>query len=190
MVEYIIQCYSLNSSHLILPPTVSTSPFFTSVSLFSQLQSCVWLFVIPWTVARQAPLSMQFSRHECWKGLHFHLQGIFPTQGSNPDPGIVGRFFTFWATREAPPLLYVKLKSETSEKSAWLLFSTESAGQSHRNEYRKYKFPWPPSGESGLENLEGGSDEYLHKSNMGFQFSPLTENHREGKSLKGDLPNS
>ena len=28
-----------------------------------------WLFVTPWTVARQAPLSMGFSRQECWSGL-------------------------------------------------------------------------------------------------------------------------
>ena len=31
-----------------------------------------------------APLSMGFSRQECWSGLHALLQGIFPTQGSNP----------------------------------------------------------------------------------------------------------
>ena len=31
--------------------------------------SHVWLFVIPWTVARQAPLSMEFSRQEYWIGL-------------------------------------------------------------------------------------------------------------------------
>ena len=29
------------------------------------------------------------------------LQGIFPTQGSNPGLRITGRFFTSWATREA-----------------------------------------------------------------------------------------
>ena len=29
------------------------------------------------------------------------LQGILPTQGSNPGPPIAGRFFTSWATREA-----------------------------------------------------------------------------------------
>ena len=27
---------------------------------------------------------MKFSRQEYWSGLHFHLQRIFPTQGSNP----------------------------------------------------------------------------------------------------------
>ena len=44
----------------------------------------VQLFVTPWTVAHQAPLSMEFSRQECWSGCHFLLQGIFPTQGLNP----------------------------------------------------------------------------------------------------------
>ena len=34
------------------------------------------------------------------------LQGIFPTQGSNPGPHIAGRFFTSWATREALSLLF------------------------------------------------------------------------------------
>ena len=35
-------------------------------------------------VAHQAPLSMEFSRQEYWRGCHFLLQGIFRTQGSNP----------------------------------------------------------------------------------------------------------
>ena len=41
-------------------------------------------FVSPWTVAYQAPPSMGFSRQEYWSGLPLLLQGIFPTQGSNP----------------------------------------------------------------------------------------------------------
>ena len=44
----------------------------------------VWLFATLWTIARQAPLSMWFSRQEYWSGLHFLLQAIFLTQGSNP----------------------------------------------------------------------------------------------------------
>ena len=47
--------------------------------------SHVQLFATPWTVACQAPLSMEFSRQEYWSGSHFPLQGIFPTQGSNPS---------------------------------------------------------------------------------------------------------
>ena len=53
-------------------------------SVCAQSLSRVWLFVTPWTVARLAPLSMGFSRQECWSGLPFLLQGIFPTQGWNP----------------------------------------------------------------------------------------------------------
>ena len=50
----------------------------------SVAQSCPTL-VTPWTVARQAPLSMGFSQQESW-GVSSHslLQGIFPTQRSNP----------------------------------------------------------------------------------------------------------
>ena len=44
--------------------------------------SCVWLFVAPWTIARQAPLSVGFSRQEHWSGLP-----CFPP-GDLPDPGI------------------------------------------------------------------------------------------------------
>jgi len=46
--------------------------------------SRVRLFATPWTAAYQASPSMGFSRQEYWVGCHFLLQGIFPTQGSNP----------------------------------------------------------------------------------------------------------
>ena len=46
--------------------------------------SHVQLYMTPWTVARQAPLSMEFSRQEYWSELPFHSPAIFPTQESNP----------------------------------------------------------------------------------------------------------
>ena len=45
--------------------------------------SCVRLFAPPWTVALQAPLSMEFSRQEYWRRLPCPCPGIFLTQGSN-----------------------------------------------------------------------------------------------------------
>ena len=45
--------------------------------------SCARFFATPWTGAHQASLSMGFSRNT-GVGCHFLLQGIFPTQGSNP----------------------------------------------------------------------------------------------------------
>ena len=44
--------------------------------------SHVQLFATPWTVSRQAPLSMVFSRQEYWSGLPF------PSPGDLPNPGI------------------------------------------------------------------------------------------------------
>ena len=41
-----------------------------------------WLFVTSWTVAYQAPQSMEFSRQEYWSGLPF------PSPGDLTDPGI------------------------------------------------------------------------------------------------------
>ena len=46
-------------------------------------ESCPDSFVTPWTVARQAPLSMEFPRQEYWSGLPFLLHSIFLTQGSD-----------------------------------------------------------------------------------------------------------
>ena len=40
-------------------------------------------FVIPWTVAHQTPLSMEFSRQEYWSGYPF------PYPGDLPDSGII-----------------------------------------------------------------------------------------------------
>ena len=44
--------------------------------------SHVQLFATPWTVAYQAPLSMEFSRQVYWSGFPF------PSPGDLPDPGI------------------------------------------------------------------------------------------------------
>ena len=45
--------------------------------------SRVQLFVTPWAEARWVPLSVGFPRQGHQSGLHFLLQGIFLTQGSN-----------------------------------------------------------------------------------------------------------
>ena len=47
-----------------------------------RLFRCIWLFATLWTVARQASLSMQFSRQEYWNGL-----SCLPP-GDLSDPGI------------------------------------------------------------------------------------------------------
>ena len=61
--------------------------------------SCVRLFVTPWTIARQAPLSMEFSRREYWSGLPF------PSPGDLLDPGMEFRSPALQADSLPIPLL-------------------------------------------------------------------------------------
>ena len=53
--------------------------------------SHVWLFATLWIAARQAPLSMEFSRQEYGNGY------AFPSPGDLPDPGIESRSPTLQA---------------------------------------------------------------------------------------------
>ena len=57
--------------------------------------SHVQLFATPWTVAHQAPLSMEFSRQEYWSGLPFPPIGDLPDPGiKSESPAVAGRFFS------------------------------------------------------------------------------------------------
>ena len=68
------------------------------------LISCGWLFATPWTVARQAPLSMGFSRQEYWSEL------LCPPPGDLLEPGI-------WPV---PPALQAdSLPTEPPGKPSW-----------------------------------------------------------------------
>ena len=55
------------------------------VKLFSRVQ----LFVIPWTIAYQAPLSLGFSRQEYWSGLPFPSPGDLPNRGIEPGSPVL-----------------------------------------------------------------------------------------------------
>ena len=67
--------------------------------------NCVWLFMILWTVARQAPLSMGFSRQEYWNGLPCPPPGDLLDWGIKPKPltssALGSGFFTISTTWEA-----------------------------------------------------------------------------------------
>ena len=67
----------------------------------SKSQSRLQLSATPWTVARQAPLSMGFPRQEYWSGLTFFSSGYLPDPGIKPSsPALAGGFFT------TAPLVY------------------------------------------------------------------------------------
>ena len=73
--------------------------------VFACTHSVVFDSVTPWTIARQAPLSMGFSRQEYWSGLPFPPPEDLPNAGIEPEsvapPALTGRLFTTSATWEA-----------------------------------------------------------------------------------------
>ena len=75
--------------------------------------SHVRLFETLWIIAYQAPLSMGFSRQECWSGLSCPPPGDLPNPGMEPtslkSPALAGKFFTTNTTWEAPVWLYERL---------------------------------------------------------------------------------
>ena len=70
-------------------------------------QSCPNL-VTPWTVAYQAPPSMEFSRQEYWSGLPF------PSAGNLPNPGIKPTSLTLQV------ILYQLIHQESPRKLEWV----------------------------------------------------------------------
>ena len=66
--------------------------------VFAQSFSHVQFFMTPWTVAHQAPLSIEFLRQEYWSGLPFPIPGEFPKPGIEPaslvSPALAGGIFT------------------------------------------------------------------------------------------------
>ena len=76
-----IVCFSHEPTDSVLS-TLGVISYLLQNHLEVKSLSHVWLFVTPWTVAHQAPPSLEFSRQEYWSGLPL------PSPGDLPDPGI------------------------------------------------------------------------------------------------------
>ena len=99
--------------------------------LFTQVESlsCVRLFANPWTVAHQAPPSMEFTRQEYWSGLPSH------SPGDLPDPGIEPRSLALQADvlpfeppgtpSKSGPLIHLTLLSQLHPEDTTLAVAPE-----------------------------------------------------------------
>ena len=93
-------------------------------------------FVIPWTVAHQAPLFIGFSRQEYWSGLPCAPLEDLPDPGIDPtsltSPALAGRFFAISTTWEAhwfPRTVFTKyhrVGAETTEFYSLTILEPES----------------------------------------------------------------
>ena len=68
----------------------------------TQWLSHVLFFTTPWTVTHQAPLSMGFSRPECWSGLPFSTPRDLPNPETEltslASPAMANGILYHWAT--------------------------------------------------------------------------------------------
>ena len=130
------------------------------LSCFSRVR----LFVTQWTVAHQAPLSMEYSRQERWSGLSC------PFPGYLPDPGVKPR---------SPALQVDCLSSEPPGKPTqtskyveiglpWCLSGNKSACQCRRRGFDHWvrKIPWKRKWQSTSVFLSGKS--YEQRSLKGY----------------------
>ena len=98
----------------------------------------------PWTVVRQASLSMGFPRQEYWSGLPF------PSPGDLPNPGIesaylalAGRFFTY-EPPEKPSWLILEFTLWSIQfYPFWQMYNImDPSFQNHREKFHCSKNPW------------------------------------------------
>ena len=94
--------------------------------------SRVWFFAVLRTVALQAPLSMGFSRQDCWSGLPCPSPEDPPNWGMGPvsltSPELASRFFTTSATWEASFFMCVFVKGQEEPVTALCCHSESLAG--------------------------------------------------------------
>ena len=86
--------------------TLHQAPLLTSVCVISHGR----LFVTPWTIAHQALLSMEFSRHEYLSGLPF------PPPEDLPNPGTLPRILNPGFEPGSPALQPDSLPTELGKK--------------------------------------------------------------------------
>ena len=84
--------------------------------------SCNQVFATPWTVAQQAPLSMEFSGQGCWNGFPFPAPGYLSKpgieSGSPTSLALESRFFTAVPLRKPRILGWVAISF--ARGSSWL----------------------------------------------------------------------
>ena len=93
-VLYSLSRQAASCQPLSLRHSLSAGPFWLMLCVLSHIQ----LFVTPWTVPCQAPLSVGFSRQEYCSGLPCPPPGDLPHPGIKPmspvAPALAGKFFT------------------------------------------------------------------------------------------------
>ena len=93
-------------------------------------RSVVSNFETPWTVAHQAPLSMEFSRQEYWSGLPFLSPGDLSDPGIKPESPALQVDSLLSELPEIPPeMQYLGAISKITEESQFISMANCSISQ-------------------------------------------------------------
>ena len=139
----------------------------------------VWLFVTPWTVAHQAPLSMGFFRQNHWSGKPFPPPGDLLDPGIKPvslaSPTLAGGFFTT-STTPGEPLFLNKCGFWSPGK--WRLCS-----EPQRKGILGPALPWLTGGDMNYEERSEQSTSLNSHSNT--WLGPLQSLRMAGRKVLG-----
>ena len=134
----------------------------------------VWLFVTLWTVAHQAPLSVEFPRQEYWSGC------LFPSPEDRPDPEIepvspalAGRFFITEPPAKPPKDCISSFQFSRSAISDYL--------RPHESQHAR---PPCPSPTPGVHSNSCPSSQWCHPAiSSSLSPSPPAPNSSQHQSL-------
>ena len=108
--QYPMTIASSDSSKAVLPNQSTEDGLFIKPMMFIVCVQSIWLFATPWSIARQAPLSMEVSRQEYWSGLPFPSPGDLASPGtastSLASPALADGFVT--TVSPGKPVMFVK----------------------------------------------------------------------------------
>ena len=99
--------------------------------------SRVQLFMAPWTIVHQAPLSMEFSRQEYWSGLPFPISEDLPDPEIEPSISCIsciGRQILYHAHHVgSPSLLWLNHPPFLAQVTVFVIFVGLLSGSSKKN---------------------------------------------------------
>ena len=113
----LLTCSAGNWQPVCAVPSGPSWAWVLAVCMYAQLLSHVRLFATPWTVAHQAPLSMEFSRQEYWSGLPFPSPGNLSNPRIEPRSLACRQILYHLSHQGSPKVGWGDLNSDTKEIS-------------------------------------------------------------------------
>ena len=139
-----------------------------------------------WTVARQAPLSMRFSRQEYWSGLPFPSPGDLPNLGikhrSFMSPAFAGGLFTTSTTWRQIIISFSFCFSQQHESPVGLKFTGPEVISHRVGQHLSVKLPQRAMNMSPLPSFSRSSSCWLKCRSDGCSSATILEQEEKNRT--------